>query len=230
MIYSPLTQFHASNEFPLATGAVVTEAGQAYVASVANGKGVVAISTGAAGEVFAGFSSLQTSMASYLPTTNVLVEKLSVLTNGNVTLMQPPINGTILVTDVTGASVVFGSVSGNTLVAGTVTAGVSDHAGQVVYVAYTFTLSAQQARAIVGDVQPGGFIGNYIGQVGLGQEGIIYTNQFDTSVNWSTVTAIKLGAGGKLVASGTGTTIKAVVAAVPTVSYPYLGIRFRADF
>lgn len=232
MLYSPLTLIHASQEFPLASGAVVTEAGAAYVTVMEKGRSVVKPATGAAQEKFLGFSSIQTSMAPYVPSTYVKVETLVVPTNGLLTLAKSPINGTVsIVNDVTKASVVVGTLSANTVIAGTVTSQVSDAANLVVTVTYTYTLSALEARTLVGDIQPGGgYIGNTVGQVGLAMEGTIYTNQFDSAVNWATAANVTLAAGGKVTTGGSGTVLKAIVVAAPSVGYPYLGLKFRAEF
>lgn len=229
MLYSPLTTFHKSNEFPIASGAVVTEAGQAWVFALQNGRSVVQPSTGAANEVFAGFTSLQTNMAPFIPTTYVKVETLVVPTSGLLTLARTPVTGTVVITNAnTNATVTLGTLSGNTVIAGTVTGGVSNAAAQTVNVTYTYALSVAEATALVGNIQPGGFIGNLVGQVGLGQEGVVYTNQFDTAINWATTTSITLGAGGKLTTGG-NVVLKAVVKQAPSVGYPFLGLQFSSE-
>jgi hypothetical protein len=60
--------------------------------------------------------------------------------------------------------------------------------------------------------------------------GEIYTNFFDTAVNWRAATALKIAAGGKLTdQSGAGTQLAmAEIIAIPTAMQPFLGVRFTA--
>jgi hypothetical protein len=96
-------------------------------------------------------------------------------------------------------------------------------------VTYKYALSAVQARALQGDVQPGGYAGEYVGQVGLLKRGIIYTSEFDAAVNWAAATEIKLGVNGIITdQTGTGAAIKGYVVSVPNVETPFLGIEFSA--
>jgi hypothetical protein len=102
-------------------------------------------------------------------------------------------------------------------------------AGDVVNVTYQYTLTTIQARALVGDVQPGGYVGAYVGQSGIVKRGTVYTDQFDASKNWAAATAIKLAANGQLTdQTGTGVAIVGYVVAAPGVDVPFLGLEFSA--
>ena len=103
-------------------------------------------------------------------------------------------------------------------------------AGMKVKVVYRYALTNIQARAMMGDAQPGGPAGAIVGQCGLAKRGVIYTSCFDTSVNWAAATAIKLAEGGFVTdQSGTGTALAgAYVVKVPTAEIPFLGIEFSA--
>ena len=224
MIYSPLSFYTRSVEKRLATGAVLTAVGQPLVASMEGGHQVVSVSAGVAGESFAGFAIAQTSAVPVVPTTHVKVETVVVPATGIVTVAKAPLAGTTAAvrTD-TGATVAVASVTGTAVDLAVASAGLT------VRVIYRYTLTVAEARSLVGDVQPGGYSGNTYGLIGCAQEGVIYTDQFDTSVDFNTATSLKLDTGG-LVSNqtGAGVTINARVVATPSADYPFLGIEFDA--
>ena len=224
MIYSPLSAISRSSEMALDPTATLLGDGQALVSTLVNGRQVVAPSAGAAGEKFVGFSSLQTSAAPVVPTTAVKVEEVVIPAGGVVTAAFTPIAGTAFAYNAaTGAPVAIDSVTGadvDFLVA---------NAGLTVRLQYRYTLTAVQARALVGDVQPGGFSGTTYGSIGVAQTGVVYTDQFDSGKDFAAATAIKLAANGRVTDhTGAGVAINAIVKALPTVGYPYLGLEFNA--
>jgi hypothetical protein len=103
-------------------------------------------------------------------------------------------------------------------------------AGNNVTVTYKYALTVVQARALQGDVQPGGYVGSYVGQTGLAKRGTIYMDQFDASVNWAAATGLKLAANGQITnQAGAGVALPgAYVVAVPTQEVPFLGLEFSA--
>lgn len=221
MIYSPLSSFVRSTDMALAAGAVISENGQALVATLIGGKPGVAPSAGTANEKFVGFANLQTSAAPVVPASAVRVEELVVPASGVLALAKTPLSGSVGVAVVeTNAALAVASVTGNNVDVD------AANANKLVRVTYRHSLTVNEARAKVGDVQPGGYVGNVVGQVGVGQQGVIFTSVFDTSVDWAAASAIKLGANGVLVASGSGSTLDAVVVQLPSVDYPFLGLRF----
>jgi hypothetical protein len=226
MLYAPLTFSTRSTEMPLATGAQISDNGQALVSLKQNGRRVVQPSTGAAGEVFVGFADTQTSAVPVVPANAVKVEYIeSVPANGILTIAKTPVAGTIIVNHaVTKAVIAITAATGTSVTVATT------NAGAPVFVTYTYALTVTEARALVGDVQPGGFVGHTIGQVGVSQDGVVYTSCFDTSVDWYAATGVKLAAGGKVTnQAGSGVAITADVVQVPTVNYPFLGLAFRAS-
>ena len=228
MIYSPLSTFVRSIDEPMAAGAVVTADGQALVGAIqANGLYGVRPSTGAAGERFVGFVHAQTSMAPFLQPNATKTETLTLNAGGTAVLGQAPLAGTVGAYNVTaGAAVAAGDIA---IAADGVTITITGGAGATVAVTYSYALTIVQFRALFGDVQPGGFAGAQIGQIGVAKQGVIYTDQFDTAVNWRAATAVKLAANGKVTdQSGTGVAIDAVVRVVPSDSYPFLGLDFIA--
>ena len=223
MIYLPLSRFTDSAEAAVATGASITAEGQALVRATGASYLGVMPSTGAATDVFAGFSVLGVSAAPLAAAYATRVETFTVPGSGIVQLAETPVAGQVFVYDgTTGTAIAAPTVVGNTVTGLT--------GGDVVDVTYKYALSVVQARALQGDVQPGGYAGAYVGQSGLIKRGTIFTDQFDSSVNWMEATSIKLAASGQLTdQSGTGVAITgAYVVAVPSVEVPFLGITFSA--
>ena len=227
MIYAPLSYATRSRDFALASDAVLTGDGQAMVSVLsANGVAGVKPSTGAAGEKFVGFLRSQTSGVQLLPATAVKVEQQVLGSAGTYTLAAVPMAGTLVVHNVTtGATVASGDY-------------VVDAAGNFTSIAcanaeirftYTRALTVLAARSLVGDVQPGGFAGYSVGQAPVVQEGVVYTDMIDTSIDWSLATSVKLSTGGKLTnQAGGGVAISATIESVPTVDRPFLGLSFDA--
>lgn len=227
MIYGPLSFFTRSAEKALASGSVVADSGQAMIHAIQNGAQVVAPAAGAASEIFVGFSSLQTSATPTVPATAVKVEDIdAVPATGIIIASKTPVTGTVSVQNaVTKATIAVVSVTGNSVDVGVGSAGLA------VTLVYTHALTVTEARAIVGDIQPGGYSGHTYGQVGIGQEGVIYTSVFNSAVNWNAATAVKLAAGGKVTdQTGTGVAINAIVIRVPSKDYPFLGLQFQSAF
>lgn len=225
MIYLPLTKISDSRETTVAPGASITSEGQALVRAAGATSTGVTPSQGVSGELFAGFSIAGVSAAPFAISTTTKVEPFTVPSSGIVQLAFAPIAGQVFIFDkTTGAAI---PVSGGVAVTGNAISGLTS--GDSVQVTYKYTLTAVQARALQGDVQPGGFAGAYISQVGLLKRGIIHTDQFDASINWNSPATINLGAGGILTVGGSGPAlVGAYVTSVPTVEVPFLGIEFSA--
>jgi hypothetical protein len=217
-----LSKITDSADMIQAPGAVIRAEGLALVRQANAQSAGVLPSTGQAGEIFAGFAMAGTSAAPFLEAMTNKVETFVVPTTGVITLSRPPVTGQTFVFDNTlGEAVTSPAVSGSQV------SGLT--AGDEVTVTYKYALTVLEARAIFGDVEPGGYSGDYISQIGVAKRGLLYTGEFDASVNWEAATAIKLAPGGQLTdQTGSGVTIPATVVAVPGVEYPYLGIEFSA--
>lgn len=228
-IYNPLTEVRFSKEMRQAAGASIAQEGLALVSVLTAGVQGVTTSGGNSGEIFAGFSFTRTSAANFLPTSEVKVETFVIPAGGVVTVSRAPTSSTTLVYDVTDGGAVTG---GNTSVTGaavTITAASTRGAvGNTVRVTYRYALTVAEAKLKYGDVTPGGYAGNMLGTIGVAQSGKIFTNCFDTTIDWSGVTTIKTGANGLLTNTGSGATVSGYVTDVPSVDYPFLGIQFVA--
>jgi hypothetical protein len=174
-------------------------------------------------EIFAGFAIAGVSAAPLIASYANKVEEFVVPASGSVSLAQTPVAGQIVVVNAASGAVI--AITGGVSLTGKVIAGLT--AGLTVRVTYKYALTVVQARALQGDVQAGGYAGSYVGQVGLVKRGLIYTSEFDASVNWAAATAIKLAANGQITnQSGSGATIKGYVVSLPTQDVPFLGIEF----
>jgi hypothetical protein len=223
MIYFPLTKIVDSSEAVTAPGANITAEGQALIRVTAAPANGVTVSAGAANEIFAGFAIMGTSAAPLPALYATKVETLLVPGSGIVQLAFTPVSGQLAVFDNTAGA----AVSSPTVVGSTVT---TLTAGNTVTVTYKYALTVVQARALQGDVQPGGYVGSYVGQIGVAKRGTIYTDQFDASVNWAAATGIKLAANGQITnQAGTGVALPgAYVVSLPTQEVPFLGLEFSA--
>ena len=223
MLYAPLSYAIRSSELPIAEGATLSADGQALVVSNVGGKFGVAPSAGTAGEVFVGFVHAQTSAAPFLEATAVKVDEGTSSAGGSFTTTFTPQASTLVVLDpATGATITGWTLTGSVL---TVLG-----ASIAVKVVYRYALTVAQATAIMGNQVPSGYAGSLLGQVGVSQGGTIYTDQFDSSKNWTLATSIKLAANGRVTdQSGSGVALaNAYVKSYPSADYPFLGIEFQA--
>jgi hypothetical protein len=225
MLYMPNSSLFDSEEAVLSKSAVISAEGQALVA-LADG---LAPSTGAAGEVFAGFVCQRVSAAPILEEVFTRVEVLTVANEGSLSLTRAPISDAVVgLYDVDGGK----AIEGTTLVDGVTIANEGLKAGLNVKVTYKYKLTVVEAKSIMGDAQPGGTGGALVGQIGVVSRGTVFTTCYDTSVDWASAKELKLGADG-VITSGSdkeGTVINGYVVAngIPSAMYPYLGIKFSA--
>jgi len=218
--YLPKQKATLSHEAKIAPAAVFTSEGQAAVRASGNTAAGVLPSTGTSSDIFAGFVTAGTSAAPFREQYASKVEKFVVPTSGSVTLARTPVSGQLFAyNDTDGAAISAPTVAGD------VVSGLP--AGDEVTITYRFALTDLESTTLFGNVVPGGYIGAQIGQIGLVTKGIVYTSNFDNSVNWAAATAIKLAANGQLTdQSGTGVTIPAFVVELPSSDIAYLGIEF----
>jgi len=226
MKYTPLTAIIRSTEMRLSAAALALgtlQEGTPLVFGLENGLRVVTPSAGAGTEKFAGFASSQTSAAPVLPTDAVRVIDLVANASGVVTLPKAPISGQVSVVNAnTGAPIAVDSVTGVSVDLTVAAASVP------VRVTFRHLLTVGEAVSRVGHTQPGGYAGTALGQTGVDQQGVVYTDRISAAVNWGEATAVKLAAGGLLTdQSGSGVAIDATVVAIPSADYPFLGLQFN---
>lgn len=222
MIYSPFSKYESSSEMAVAPGAVIDAEGLVLVRAAGAQAAGVLPSTGGTAELFAGFSIAGTSAAPFLEGFTNKQESLTVPATGTVTLQFAPLaNQTFVFDHSTNAAI------SPVVVAGKNVTGLPP--GDEVTVTYKYQLTVTQARSLEGDVQPGGYSGAYIGQIGCVKRGLIFISTFDASKNWAAATSVKAAAGGQVTdQSGTGITLPAQIVALPTTEVTYLGLEFSA--
>lgn len=102
-------------------------------------------------------------------------------------------------------------------------------AGATVTVTYLYDMTLVQSKQMFGE--------RFINNRGLHSEhgfielgnglGELWTDQFNTALDWSAGTAITLGDAGQITQGGAGPALDALVVSVPTADNPYLGLRIR---
>ncbi|QDH83601.1 hypothetical protein [Achromobacter phage Motura] len=226
MIYFPKTRATLSHEAIIAPGAVFTAQGQAAVRMLGATAEGVAPSTGVlADEVFVGFTMVQTSAYPFREDEANTVESYQVPQTGVLVLARAPKSpaDVFIFDNTTGAPV---PVTGTVTVVGNRVSGLT--AGDFVTITYKFVLTGLEQRGTYGDVQPGGYSGDQLGQIGLVTRGTIYTSFVDTGANWAEAKVIETAAGGYITADkGTGAVIDGWVVDLPTTDIPFLGIEFK---
>lgn len=209
----------------VAPGAVILAESQALVVSSAAQSAGVFPSTGTATDIFAGFAIAGTSALPFPEAYTNKVETFVVPTGGIVTLSLPPVAGQVLIQDTTLGTFPTVTLSGSNLSGLTV--------GDTVVVTYKYAMSIIQQRALFGDVQPGGYAGAYVGQIGLITRGDVWVSEFDASANWAASPSVYLAANGQVtsLANKGANAVQipnCIITGVPSQTIPYLGLRFSA--
>jgi hypothetical protein len=224
MLNFTLTRAARTFERPISNGYAVTAEGQALVAKRAGGQYGVIPSAGVANEEFAGISLSRQTAILYFPAVEEVVVAAG---QTSFSLTYAPVAGTIILQNMsTGASLV---VTTNFTVAGNVVteAGATVFAGATIRAFYKYAPTVVQAKAIQGDVYPGGPPHELVGSVGVITHGDVFTSEYNTSVDWSVANPdIKLGANGLFTIGGGGVSLanRVQVLALPSPEMPYLGL------
>lgn len=226
-------------ERAVAVGSTVTQEGSALVYDSVHGG--VKPSSGVAGEIFAGVSFSQQMTPMQFPQYDALTATsptasgtLPTVTTGNT-----PIAGTIRVVDTTtGTTLTAGTPAtqaGQYSISGNVVSVNAALAGHNISVSYRFAPTTAQVLSVQGNIPPGGSSGLLLNSTGVVIQGDVVTTEYDTSVDWTTVSAstpITLGANGLFTIGGSGTPLAgAYVTLLPsagTTQYgaSLLGIHF----
>lgn len=205
-------------------GIVIEEEGVALVFSKVNGKTYVKPSTGAANEVFAGFSLSRNSPPRYLPK---VMADVVVPQSGVVDLGRIPMVGQILVKiggEVATVSANPPADNGEVQLEGqklfffqSVPAEGANPAivgdeGQELYVQFIYEPTYTETRTILGDGPIGGLPSGpreIIGVTTRAEQ--LGTTYYHAGKDWSGVIHPKLGVDGRLTTDGTGTTLTNVI-------------------
>lgn len=242
-MYLPFSKFEQSTEMLQAPGASFHSEGQVAVRTGGNTAAGVQASAGAnagaVSDVFAGFVIAGTSALPFVEPTYTKVETFLVPSTGVVTLSVVPASaGDVGVYDLTTSAPVTTGLT----ITGAQVSGLT--AGDQVQITYKYDLTVVQRRALFGDIQPGGYVGDTIGQIGVVTRGTVYTSEYDHSANWAAAGSaanlqliagadgqVKLGLpgpSGQTTTNAGGVAIPGYVVSLPSQDIPFLGITFSA--
>ena len=155
---------------------------------------------------------------------------------GSVTVKNAPANGVGLrVLDTTSGNAVNTGAAG---AAGAYQQGGTNNqtftfdstlAGHAMAFTYAYAPTVAQAQALVGNGWLGEQPSTVTGTIGLIRRGLIYTNNFDPSADYSAPNVvIKLANNGVFTVGGNGPVVPADVYEMPSADYPYLGLNIDA--
>lgn len=213
--------------------------GASLVAALEGGATKARLARATATDIPLGFAYLEDKI---IPSSKVVVERITVSGGGAGTLSRAPISAAaMLVTRVDTGEVLAKNASAGdgqyTATDASVTMGFhSDEYSKVVEVTYRTALTAAESYLTYGE--SGGAPASLLLQnIPYVTKGVIYTDQFDTTVPWSTIDAVSAAESLKMTATGllsagagvTGSVIvpAAMVIDIPTVASPWLGVRFN---
>lgn len=225
------TRFGSTFHREVATGVTITTEGVALVYVMEGGKSKVRPSTGAAGEVFAGFSLSRNSQSTRL--TEELEVKVPATAPFVVNLPHAPVDGQIRVgTLAPVAEAGDAPAAGEFSLTGKALTLNAALAGQVLRVSLAFAPTFQEAMAATGNDPVGGLPSTALGVIGVIKEGDVFTDQYDVTAEWKADGApqdVYLGANGLLTTKTGGTKVGAVtILNVPSVGAGFLGVSVRS--
>lgn len=230
MLYFPQTRIELSVERPVAQGSQITAEGAALVGVLVGGVFGVKHSAGVAGERFTGVSINSVTALTQAPK----IEEAVLGSTHAIVVGAEPIGGTVRV------------VVGTTVLAAAAAPSATEYAvdplnprrflfdasftGQKVTIVYAYAPTLAQAMALQGNVLPGGPAGQYLGQVGVVTRGDVFTDQWDTTADWSTAVGVVLGANGKFAPTANpANALQGVqIIELPSAQRSYLGLNINA--
>ena len=217
------TRILASKEFAVATGVTINAEGIALMQVMENGVEKCAPASGTSG-TFVGFSYAQV----FTEAVRSEVKEYKLDSSGIhvIELAHEPITGQINVYDtVAGSSLSSGDPSsspGTFAISGrNLTVNVADPT--LLVVTMRFSPSLVEAFYDGGIASTPLSATDVIGSIGVIQAGEVYTNMFDASIDWRSVSSVKAKDG---LLSNTGIDTNCKIIEIPSVDSPYLGVRF----
>lgn len=203
MLVQRYTRLFLTEHRPVEQGLNLTEEGIALVAVKQGNDTVVKPSTGAAGEVFAGFSLSRNSPPATLP----WVGEFHVPATLNAELPRQPLAGQILVRLDNEALTVVANAPADVTevqVVGTVLTFHADAEKGKCFIQMQYEPTVNEARTIIGDGPIGGVASGAMDQIGIITRGEVATTLFDASADFSKAMYPNLGANGVLTVGGAG--------------------------
>jgi hypothetical protein len=215
------TRIVNSQPHDVVTGHIIPEEGLALAYAKEGADTKVQLSTGAAGEIFAGVSFSRNTPPAVLPVFLVT----AIPANSILPINRNPIVGQLLV-KIAGviATIVAGAPAAGEVQVGSLQLvfNAAD-ASTAVEVQYLYAPSVLEARSIIGDAPIGGLSSTAQGSIGVLKNAIIGTNSYDASVDWSQAMYVKLGPNGTFtVGSAADHIANVIVKTSPGAANPFL--------
>ncbi len=203
------------------SGEIIHEEGMALVYVKEDGSTKVKLSSGAAGEIFAGVSQSRNSPPAFLP----FVQEQAVPTSKSMQLVRVPVAGQLFVSlNGTQAPIVAGApAAGEAGLSGTTLTFNTADVGANVFAQFLYTPTVLEARQVIGDPPIGGLSSTPQQRIGTLHDAELGTNMFDASIDWSDVFYAKTGPGGTFTAGTEADHTPGVIVKVaPSAANPFL--------
>jgi hypothetical protein len=229
MLMFQKSRFDVSREHPVATGSTITAEGACLVWDNQAGPGVK-LGTGAANEKFAGVALAHQLTPLALP----MVEDV-VLSGTTASYSKQIVTSSIRAFDVTAGAaitVVSGAPGAGQLgynnTTKVITYADGTKTGNTIRLYYRYVPTTLEALAAQGNIPAGGGAALYLGTIGVVTNGVVYTSEFDGTVDWTAANpVVKIGAGGLFTIGGSGGGVaNANIVSIPTPDSPWLGLSF----
>ena len=230
MFYPTLIQ-NVITERKMADGVEVSRQGMALVAEIVNGERVVKPSTGTGTEVFEGFAYYDTANQELGTTTDTFEIEETVTSSATLTLTRTPASNKIGLYKVVKGVKSFVADSNYSINKNVVTVTAGVNKGEVYYALYNYDLTVKELIAFNKQPTINFNASQELGTLPVVIMGEAETDVYETSDDWTSVTAstkLKLGTGGRLTISGSGTELSNIqILRVPTATNPLLKIMFK---
>lgn len=208
-------------EYGIAAGADIKEEGQVLVSVLENGIEMVKPSAGTEGEKVVGFAWSNAIIPGTAVVTKTETADDDYEAGAFTVALENAVAGTV-------AATVNGVAAAGTLADGVFTLTDAVSAGDVVVIMYRKELTVNESRAQFGDKRAN--LNNNLALNSISVirgNGDIWTDQFDTSADWSSATEAAAGANGLLVPAAAGKTTVGRIIGKPEAAKLMLGISFN---
>lgn len=221
MINRQLSYQDNMREYGIAAGADIKEEGQVLVSVLENGIEMVKPSEGKDGEKIVGFAWSNAIIPGTIVATKTETADDDYEAGAFTVALENAVEGSIAVT-------INGEASTGSLADGVFTVSDAVEAGATVVITYRKNLTVNESRALFGDKRA-----NLNNNLALNSISVIrgngdmWTDQYDTSADWSEATEAAAGANGLLVPAAEGKTTVGRIIGKPSAGQFWLGVSFN---
>lgn len=225
------TRYGSTFHRAVAAGVTILTEGVPLVQLMENGSAVVRPCTGAAGEIFAGFSYSRNAQSTRM--TMEAEFKVPATAPYVINLPKAPIAGQFKIGDLTAVTDEGDAPTAAqyALVDKAVTVNAA-LAGQTLRVSLAFEPTYLESIAQSGNSPVGGLPSTAMSVIGVIKEGDVFTDQYDVTSVWNangTPSPVFLGANGLITSKAGGVELKSVqVIATPSVGNGFIGLSVRS--